>query len=49
MNTEKLAEKVYDSRYEWVGKVIHWELCERVKSEHTDKQYMLKPESVLEN
>ena len=32
-----------------MGKVIHEELCKRLKYDHADKWYMLKPESVLEN
>ena len=35
--------------YDWVGKVIHWELCKRLKFGHAYKWYMQKPESVLEN
>ena len=29
-------------------KVIHWELCKRLKFGHADKWYKYKPESVLE-
>ena len=36
-------------QYDWVGMVIHWELCKRLKSDQVDKWYMRKPESVLEN
>ena len=25
----KLVEKEYKNIYDWVGKVIHWELCEK--------------------
>ena len=31
-----------------MGKVIHWELCNRLKFGHTEKWYMHKPEPVLE-
>ena len=34
---------------EWVGKVIHWEMCEKFKIDHTNKWYMRNPVSVLEN
>ena len=44
----KLA-KEYKTRHEWVGKVIHRDLCKRLKFDHTTKWYMHKPESVLEN
>ena len=27
----KLAQKEYKARQDWVGKVIHWELCEKFK------------------
>ena len=27
----KLAQKEYKTRYEWVGKVIHWEMCKKFK------------------
>ena len=29
--------------------MIHWELCRKLKFDHTDKWYMYHPESVLEN
>ena len=35
------------TRYDRVGKVIHWELCKRLKLEHANKWYVHKPESVL--
>ena len=31
-----------------MGKVIHWELCKRLKLDPSDKMYMNKPESVQE-
>ena len=45
----KLAQKQYKTRHEWVGKVIYWELCKKLKFDHTARWYMQKPESVLEN
>ena len=36
-------------RHDWVGKVIHKELCKKFKFGHTNKWYMPNPESVLEN
>ena len=33
----------------WVGKGIHWELCKRLKFDHTTKWFMHQPESILEN
>ena len=33
----KLAQRVYKARHDWVGKVIHWEMCKKFKFDHTDK------------
>ena len=46
--SRKLAPKKYKTRQNWVGKVIYWELCKKLTSDHT-KWYMHKPESVLED
>ena len=35
--------------YNWVGKVIHWELCKKLKFGHTTKWYVHNPESAPEN
>ena len=45
----KLAQKEYKTKHDWVGKVIHWELCKRVKFDHTNKGYIHNPAAVLEN
>ena len=45
----KLAQKEYKMKHDWVGKVIHWEVCKKSKSDHTNKWYVHNPESVLEN
>ena len=45
----KLAKKEYKTRYDWVEKVIYWELCKRFKFDYTTKWYMPSLESVLEN
>ena len=45
----KLAQKEYKTRRDWVGKVIHWELCKKLKSDQTNEWYMYNPASVLEN
>ena len=44
----KLAQKEYKARYDWVGNVIHWEMCYKFKFDHTNKWYMHNPASVLE-
>ena len=36
----KFAQKEYKTRHDWVGKVIHWELCKKLKFDHTNKCYM---------
>ena len=45
----KLSQKEYKARHDWVGKVIHWEMCKKFKFEHANKWYMHNPEPVLEN
>ena len=45
----KLAQKENKARHDWVGKVIHLEMCKKFKSDHTNKWYMHNPASVLEN
>ena len=44
----KLAQKEYKTRHDWVGKVIHWEMCKKFKFDHTNKWYMHNPAPVLE-
>ena len=46
---DKLAQKEYKTRHNWVGKVIHWELCQKLKFDHMTKWYLHNPESVPEN
>ena len=45
----KLAQKEYKTRHDWVGKVIHWEMCKKLKFDQTNKWYMHNPAAVLEN
>ena len=45
----KLAQKEYKVRHDWVGKVIHWEMCKKLKLDHANKWYMHNPAPVLEN
>ena len=44
----KLAQKEYKARYDWVGKLVHWEFCKKFKFDHANKWYTHNPESVLE-
>ena len=45
----KLAKKEYKTIHDWEGKVIHWELCKKLKFDRTNKWYMYNPAAVLEN
>ena len=45
----KLAQKEYKTKYDWMGKVIHWEMCKKFKFDYTNKLYMHNPASVPEN
>ena len=47
--SSKQTLEVYKTRHDWVEKVIPWELCNRLKFDHTDKYFMNKPESDQEN
>ena len=44
----KLTQKENKNRHEWVGKVIHWEVCKKFKFDHTNKWYMPNSSSVQE-
>ena len=45
----KLGQKEYKARHDWVGKVIHWEMCKKFRFGHANKWYMHNPAPVLEN
>ena len=45
----KSAQKEYKTWHDWVGKLIYWELCKKLKFDYTNKWYMLNPECVREN
>ena len=45
----KLEQNAYKARHDWVGKVIHSEMCKKLKFDHTNKWYMHNPAPVLEN
>ena len=45
----KLALKEYKARHDWVGKVIHLEMCRKFQFDHKNKWYMHNPALVLEN
>ena len=39
----KQAQKEYKTRHDWIGKVVHWELYQKLKSDPTTKLYKYKP------
>ena len=45
----KLAQREYKTRHDWVGKVIHKELCKKFKFDHTNNWHIYNSKSVLEN
>ena len=45
----KLAHQEYRDGHDWVGKVIHWEMCMKSKFDHANKWYMHNLAPVLEN
>ena len=45
----KLAPKEYKSKYVWMGKVIHRELCKKFNFDHANKCYTYNQEYVQEN
>ena len=45
----KLAQKEYKARNDWVGKVVHLEMYNKFKFDHTNTWYMHNPAPVLEN
>ena len=45
----KLAQKKYKAWHDWEGRVIHWEMCKKLKFDHANIWYMHNPAPVLEN
>ena len=45
----KSAQKEFKMKHDWVGKVMHWEMCKKFIFDHTNKWYMHNPAPVLEN
>ena len=33
----KSAQKKYKTRHDWVGNLIHWEMCMKIKFDYTNK------------
>ena len=49
MECSKFALREYNTRHDWVVRVIQSEMCKKFKFDHTNKWYMQNPEAVLEN
>ena len=45
----KLAQKEYKTRHDWVHRAMHWKMCKKSKFDHRNKWYMYNSASVLEN
>ena len=45
----KLTQKEYNTRYDWMGKMIYWEMCKKFKFDHTNKWYMHNPVAIQDN
>ena len=45
----KLVQKEYKARHDWVKTMVNCELCKRLKFNNTNKWYLPKIDSVLEN
>ncbi len=43
----KLAQKEYKTRHDWVGKGIHWEMCKKFRFDHTNKWVVHNPAAVV--
>ena len=46
---QQISTEGIQDETQWVGKVIHWEMCKKFKFDHTNKWYMHNPAPVLEN
>ena len=44
-----MAQNEYKARHDWVGKVIHREMCKKFKFDHANKWYMHNTAPVIEN
>ena len=45
----KIVLKEYKTRHDWVSKMIHWEMCKKLKFDHTNKWYIHNLTPLLEN
>ena len=47
--SSKLAQKDFKARHDWMGKVIHLEMCKKFKFDHANKWYMHNLATIQEN
>ena len=45
----KLEQKEYRTRHDWMRNVIHWELCKKFRFDHTTKWYIIQTRIRPEN
>ena len=45
----KMAQKEYKRRHDWIGKKIHWEVCRKYGLDTKDRWYEHEPQAVCEN
>ena len=45
----EIVQKEYNTRHQWVGKMIEWELCQKFKFDNINKWYMHYLVAILEN
>ena len=45
----QISTKEYKTGHDWVGKVIHWEMCKKFKFDYRNKWYTHNPASIQEN
>ena len=48
-HNKRIAQKECKTKHDWMGKMIHWELCKKLKFDYTNKSYMHNTKSVVEN
>ena len=46
---QKISTEECKTKHDWVGKVIHWEMCKKFKIVYSNKWYMHNLTSVFEN
>ena len=47
--TQKAVNNNNNTKHDWVGKVIRWDMCKKFKFDHSNKCFMHNPEFLVEN